>query len=292
MHNFLVGDHLFRINFDGSSDNALLPRSFKPFEVSDISQDVPTLFVLTVVAGLNNTLSPEREEVANFDWDGYLCIIYTDEGGYSIEITKNGELMSRMTSSSDFSHSKVYLQGNNMPRDSYMLNNFIMMTYAFASSLYGTLLLHASVVINGAKAYLFLGKSGTGKSTHSQLWLDNIPNSELMNDDNPVARIFPDNKVIIYGSPWSGKTPCYKNISAPAGAFVMLEQAPENEIERDSYSRAFASLLSSSSILKHNNRSSRAMCDTIIKIVEVVPVYKLRCRADIEAAGLSYSTIK
>lgn len=54
----------------------------------------------------------------------------------------------------------------------FVLNNFLMMLYAFNAARHHTLLMHASVVATETgKGYLFLGKSGTGKSTHTGLWL-------------------------------------------------------------------------------------------------------------------------
>lgn len=109
--------------------------------------------------------------------------------------------------------------------------------------------MHASVTENKGFAYLFLGKSGTGKSTHSSLWLKYIANSELLNDDNPAVRCFPDGRIIVYGTPWSGKTPCYRNKSLPVGAFVRLQQHPQNEIQEEPKIKAFASILSSCSTM-------------------------------------------
>lgn len=289
---YIVADHLFKIHLDDAVDDTVIPRSFEKFLVNGIDGAAPDLFSLTVESGFHNLLEFERDEVASFNWDGYLCTIYRDRDSYSMDITKDGELFSLMATLPDFSEATVFLRGDNVQQDSYMLNNFIMMLYAFSSSLLNTLMVHASVIMNDNKAYLFLGKSGTGKSTHSQLWLDNVPGSELMNDDNPIVRLHPDGKVIAYGSPWSGKTPCYRNLSAPAAAFVMLEQAPENEIVRESYSNAFASLLISCSVFRHHDELYRTLCDTIIKIVEQVPSYKLKCRPDREAAELSSSTIR
>ena len=85
------------------------------------------------------------------------------------------------------------------------------------------------MVIQAGNGYAFLGKSGTGKSTHSQLWLRYLEGYELLNDDHPIIRLVND-EVIIYGSPWSGKTPCYKNKQARLKAVVRLEQASENKI--------------------------------------------------------------
>ena len=57
----------------------------------------------------------------------------------------------------------------------------------------------------------------------------------------------PDGTARVYGSPWSGKTPCYKNMEVPAGAVVRIRQAPYNKIERLSGIQAYASLMASAS---------------------------------------------
>ena len=92
---------------------------------------------------------------------------------------------------------------------------------------------------------MFLGHSGTGKSTHSSLWLKYIQGTALVNDDNPVVRVLEDGEVRVYGSPWSGKTPCYRNVSYPVGAIVKLDQAPYNEIQPLKGIRAYAAVVPS-----------------------------------------------
>lgn len=174
--------------------------------------------------------------------------------------------------------------------DAFVLNNFLMMTFAFASASMHTLMIHASVVRNAGKGYLFLGKSGTGKSTHSSLWLKYIEGSDLLNDDNPIIRIV-EGVPMVFGSPWSGKTPCYRNLSVPVGAFVKLRQAPENKIERVRPVEGFATVLSSCSVMKWDERIYNGICDTISEVSMHVSVYKLDCLPDEAAAKLSFNTI-
>ena len=64
-------------------------------------------------------------------------------------------------------------------------------------------------------------------------------------DGRPVVRIGHQGQVIVYGSPWSGKTPCYRNVSYPLGAIVVLSQAPYNKIQRLSGIQAYVSLVAS-----------------------------------------------
>ena len=99
-----------------------------------------------------------------------------------------------------------------------------MLAYAFATGGRQTLLIHASLVRHQGRGYAFVAKSGTGKSTQVAMWLRCIPGCDLMNDDNPVVRVI-DGEVMIYGSPWSGKTPCYRQVKAPPGAITQIDRA-------------------------------------------------------------------
>ena len=132
--------------------------------------------------------------------------------------------------------------------------------------------------------------SGTGKSTHTGNWLKYIPGTDLMNDDNPVVR-FIDGQAIVFGSPWSGKTPCYRNVEAPIGAFVQLKQAPENKIRRQNVIEAFASLLPSCSVMKWDKRVYGGLCDGVTRLIENVPTYFLENLPNEDAVRLSYDTI-
>lgn len=80
------------------------------------------------------------------------------------------------------------------------IDNALMVLFALATAPHKTVLFHAAVVSHQDKAYMFLGKSGTGKSTHARLWLTYIEGTALVNDDNPVVRIN-DNVATVYGSP-------------------------------------------------------------------------------------------
>ena len=124
------------------------------------------------------------------------------------------------------------------------LNNALMLIFAFAGSTHQTLLIHASLVRQNGYGYAFIAKSGTGKSTQVSNWLRYLPGCDLMNDDNHIIRII-ENKPFIYGGPWSGKTPCYRNVKAPLGAITRIDRAKENSIDKVGVVEEFASLLPS-----------------------------------------------
>ena len=68
-----------------------------------------------------------------------------------------------------------------------------------------TLLFHGSCISVDSKAYLFTAKSGTGKSTHTQLWKKWFgERAVFINDDKPLLKISAQG-VTVYGTPWDGK---------------------------------------------------------------------------------------
>ena len=173
---------------------------------------------------------------------------------------------------------------------SFGITNALMIIYAFAGSFQQTLLIHASTILNNDYGYAFIAKSGTGKSTHTQLWIKHISGSELMNDDNPIVRVVGD-QVFIYGSPWSGKTPCYRQIKAPLGAITRIDRAPKNSIEKLSPIEAFASLLPSCSNMKWDKDIFHGICDTVTRVIELTNCYTLHCLPDQEAAEICHKEI-
>ena len=146
------------------------------------------------------------------------------------------------------------------------------------------------MTVKDGKAYLFLGKSGTGKSTHSRLWIENIEGCGLLNDDNPVLHVETNGAVRVYGSPWSGKTPCYRNEQAPVQALVQLAQAPENKITRLRMTQAYPFILASVSGLKVFPHMMDLIFESIAKLLELTPVYRLECLPNPDAARLCAQT--
>ena len=174
---------------------------------------------------------------------------------------------------------------------SFGLDNALMTLYALRTARLQTALFHAAVIGYEGRGYLFLGKSGTGKSTHARLWLENIPGSELVNDDNPVVRVEADGTVRVYGSPWSGKTPCYRNMDLPVGGFVQLAQAPHNAIRRMRPIEAYASLVASISGKRWDRTLADGLHATENALVAGVPAWHLDCLPDGAAARLCMETL-
>lgn len=289
-HNFKIAELNVRIVFADSEKNSikLLP-SFAPFSTEAFKEDL--FFQLTVDDQLRPVPKEERKHIRNFDTgNGDTIVDKLEDGGYQYIIKDiKGADSCLLITNKDFSDCRCALNGNYNMR-SFGLNNALMLIFAFAGAHKQTLLIHASLVRNNNFGYAFIAKSGTGKSTQVSMWLRHIAGSDLMNDDNPIIRCI-DNEFWIFGSPWSGKTPCYRNIKARLGAITRIDRATTNSVDKLPPIQAFASLLPSCSSMKWDSDIYNAICDTITKIVETTGIYTLHCLPNKEAAEVCYKAI-
>ena len=148
---------------------------------------------------------------------------------------------------------------------------------------YDTLLFHGSVVAVDGEAYLFTAKSGTGKSTHTRFWREVFGDRAVMvNDDKPFLRITPDG-VIACGSPWMGKHGLGANIQVPLKAVCILERGEENRIAPISAPQALPMLFQQSQRPMQPRNLPKYM-DLIDALASKVPVYRMQCNLDPQAA--------
>lgn len=290
INDFNIAELNIRIEFKESQRNSmrLLP-SFEPFRAEIDPNNL--FFRLTVDDTLRPIPKERRERIRDFDTGNGLTIVdKVDDGGYQYIIKDiNGADCCLLQANKDFSICNCALNGTYNMR-TFGLNNALMLIFAFAGSFHDTLLIHASLVRQNGYGYAFIAKSGTGKSTQVSLWLRHIPGCDLMNDDNPIIRII-DGEPFIYGCPWSGKTPCYRNVKARLGAITRIDRADENSIEKLPPIEAFASFLPSCSSMKWDGEIFNNICNTVTKVVETTGIYTLHCLPNKEAAILCNKTI-
>jgi len=170
----------------------------------------------------------------------------------------------------------------------FALNNSLMVLFALATARTNTVLFHSAVVMCDGRGFMFLGKSGTGKSTHARMWLKRFADSELLNDDNPVVRL-EDDGIWVYGSPWSGKTPCYKNKRVALGGIVDLSQAPENRIRPIKGIEAYMALVPSISGMRWDKSVADGLHATENRLAQEAKMFHLKCLPNEDAAEVCYA---
>ena len=269
-----------------------LSHSFSPFEDNKVNDKL--IFTLTACQHLNviENIKPLFIN-SNPNPPGGKVNVYQAKTGYLFEMfpySKETD-QSLLLISANGEKAEILLEGNDNERFN-RVNTALMLCYLMSTIKSKTLLMHASAVVNNGICYIFLGRSGTGKSTHANLWLQQIPGSELLNDDHPIIRIHPNGEVIAYGSPWSGKTACYRNTCAPLGGVVRIKQAPENFIKRLSPIEAYASVMTSCCWgFNWNEELMKEKDITLQKLIKKIPCHTLECLPNIDAAILCAKNI-
>lgn len=163
---------------------------------------------------------------------------------------------------------------------------------AFYSELlkHNGMMLHSSCVEKDGFAYLFSARSGTGKSTHTHLWLKNLTGTRIINDDKP-ALICENDTWYACGTPFSGKTNENLDVKIPVRAITFLHRSEKNEVKRIPAIQAVGMLLEQT--IKPADRSlAESMLDLVDKLLREIPVFSLGCNMDDDAAIVAYNEIE
>ncbi len=148
-------------------------------------------------------------------------------------------------------------------------------------------MLHASAVVYEGKAYLFSAPSGTGKSTHTTLWREVFGESAyIINDDKPVLRI-KDGNVVVYGTPWSGKTDQNRNVGVPLQGICFIERAKENHIEQIGVGDALYRILNQT-IRPKSPTAMGKLLSVLDRVLNNARVYKMGCDISHNAVKTAY----
>ena len=153
-------------------------------------------------------------------------------------------------------------------------------------------LLHASAIVVEDRAYLFSADCGTGKSTHTSLWMKYLADKKpyILNDDKPAIRLMEDG-IYAYGTPFSGKHDLSENKKVKLNAICFLEQAKTNFIRKLEPKEAITLFLEQT-IRKLKEDEMLKLLDLLEILLKEIPMYKLYCNMSKEAVQLSYTTMK
>ena len=153
-----------------------------------------------------------------------------------------------------------------------------------------TLMLHGSTVAVDGIAYLFTAPCGTGKSTHTRLWRELLGQRAVMvNDDKPFLRIA-DQRVLAYGSPWTGKHGLGSNVCVPLGGICLLKRGTENRVQAAEREELLEVLRQQVHIPK-DHELREAVFPLLDKLIERVPLSEMECNRELEAARVAFQAM-
>jgi hypothetical protein len=153
--------------------------------------------------GINDTY------IVSKDGDDIKHMIYFTHDFKKIDITLNKKL------------------GNRLAEFEYVISGMMFFEMALNE---GYLPIHASCIHQDKYTFLLSGPSKSGKSTQTSLFVQEYPDSIIINEDKPLL-FNQGNHVYVIGSPWSGKHVINKNQKQKLDKIFFLKQASHLNIE-------------------------------------------------------------
>jgi len=153
------------------------------------------------------------------------------------------------------------------------------------------ILLHSSCVVVDGYAYAFSADPGTGKSTHTDLWLKHFgKRAHILNDDKPAIRIIND-KVYACGTPWSGKYDYSTPEIVPLAGICFLQRSGTNWIKKAETAKSVYNIFSQTA-RQISAEKMEKLFDILEEIFSKVPIWDLGCNISEEAVLTSYNAMK
>ncbi len=233
-------------------------------------------------------ISPSYKNLVKIGKAKYSCKIdgcdalinYDDNTSKIIAVTKfnqsytNVEILSYdITQDYDYpiSHFNFNLVGNAMHYVCAMNNAFVF---------------HSSALCTDDGGVIFSAPSGTGKTTHTSLWLKEFSDALMINDDTPILKYDTDGKFLLCGTPWAGTSGVNANKNVKLNAIVFINRSEENTIvlldKKEAVKKIFSTL-----VTPLNSAMHLKYLDTINEIIKCVNVYNLSCNMNPEAAHIA-----
>ena len=166
---------------------------------------------------------------------------------------------------------------------------FVLRQISLAMLSFNTFLMHGAVVSTKGSGYMLTAPSGVGKTTRTHLWIQNIPDSIVVNGDKPLIKVT-DDSVFAYGTPWCGKEGWNNKVSVPLKAIYFIERADkdeDNKIEKISFADSFYTLLMQT--YRPNDRNALNKTLQLLKAMDgKVQFYKFRGTPTAQAIRMAY----
>lgn len=285
---FDIGGILFNIH-SARWDKDKIPNNFLPFVCgSRAGNEVASLHIercekQPVLSG-SEPLSTSYNDLGR-------ASLYDSRDGWTVALTPApGEYPRIMKMNNGMREATLWLNSGD-PYYDFVINSMSRIFFSQYAASRKALMLHASVVEAEGKGFIFMGESGIGKSTHSRLWTETFRDCTLLNDDCPLVVAGVDGGFTVAGTPWSGKTPCYRNKACSVGGISRLRQASSNRFVPLDGIEAFVSFIPGMSVMTAAKKLYSDAVSTALDLLGSTRFGILECRPDRDAAVLNRSCL-
>lgn len=156
---------------------------------------------------------------------------------------------------------------------------------------YEGFLLHAAVISVEDKGIAFLAKSGTGKTTHINLWQKLFGDKvTVINGDKPLLR-FVNGKLYAYGTPWAGKESLNANTKTELKNICFISRSLVNECVKVTDKESILEKLFPQIYLPKTFYGLTKTLNFLNTTIDKCNFYSVKCNTDITAAKTAYKAI-
>jgi len=221
---------------------------------------------------------PEEETISKMN----PYVILKDGHRIIYALNANGEVKELITHTSDYKYTKIEINPSLLKNPAEVEYIMLGVTFLEIALRCGYLPIHASAILYRDEVILFSAPSQTGKSTHAKIWMNTFDDVELLNDDKPLLKL-EDNQIMVYSSPFSGKTSINQNRYAPLKSIIFLRQGLTNIVS------IMTDEVMIENLMRNILRPDRTdlwdqVLSKISKLMNEIPIYQIEATMDSEAA--------
>ena len=153
----------------------------------------------------------------------------------------------------------------------------------------GIVSLHAACVELDGFAVAFTGKSGLGKSTRAQAWIEGL-GAQFISGDRPAVRLEKTGATAC-GVPWDGKEQIFRDVERPLKCILEVRRSPANYIRRLSEEQARRVISQQSFIPMWDTDAAVMALANVRALIRKAPVYRVFCGPGPEDARAIYDIL-
>jgi len=209
-------------------------------------------------------------------------VVVKDDERIIYALNAQGEVKELITHTNDYQSTTIEINPNLLKNPAEVEYVILGVTFLEIALRCGFLPIHAAAILYRDEVILFSAPSQTGKSTHAKIWMNTFEGVELLNDDKPLLKL-EDNRIMVYSSPFSGKTSINQNKYAPLKSIIFLRQGLSNIVS------VMTDEVKIESLMRNILRPDRTdlwdqVLSKISKLMNEVPIYQIEATMDSEAA--------
>ncbi len=153
--------------------------------------------------------------------------------------------------------------------------------------------LHSATFDVDGVGVAFAAHSGTGKTTHMNLWQQLLGDKmTIVNGDKPIVRFFDEepNTPYAYGTPWNGKEGLGCNMRTTLKHICFIERSETNYVEK-MQSRDIVDRIMNQVYMPKDPTAVMNTMQLINRLLESCNLWIIHCNMEPEAAQIAYDTI-